>query len=171
MKSIEFALQRCDEIGDCMVWNLTANSQGLPITWHNGKPGQSVPRIVFAMHHGWNIEDLGRLVVWAGCRTKGCINPEHLCCGTKKQLWAWRRKEGIDAVTPSHRAAMTIAARARPAVKGSMEKARAVRAMRAEGKSLVECAREHGMSTDMASRIALGQNWREAVSGASVFNL
>lgn len=169
MKSIQSALDRTVEIGDCMVWNLTTNSQGLPITWHNGKPGQSVPRIVFAMHSNVEVEDLGPLMVWAGCKTKACIKPEHLCCGTKSQFWAWKRKQGSVKLTAGHLAAVTAAVRRRPGVTGSMEKAREVRAMRADGKTLAECSAAHGISADMVSRIDRGLNWREGIASSSAF--
>lgn len=169
MKSIQWAHERCDEVGECLVWNQSTNSNGTPTAWHEGKGGASVPRIVFAMSKGWTLDDLKGLRVWATCQTPGCLKEDHLRAGTYRSHRAWQQSKGMLVRGPSAIAAMTASVRARPTTKGSMPTARAVRAMRAAGASFNACGDAHGMSGDMARKIVNNLCWREAMPGSSAF--
>lgn len=171
MRSLKDVLDRCTEVGECWQWSQAVNSAGTPMTYYEARNGVSALRVTYCIANGLCLSDLVGLLVWTSCRSSTCCRPEHLIVGTRAQHAAWRRRHGLTAQTPQAIASMTNSVRARPTTKLSMERARDMRALYADGKSLKEIGAAHGVSGDMARKVVRNRNWREATRGASVFNL
>lgn len=171
MKSIRDISDRCEEIGECWSWKQAVNSHGTPMTYHDGKCGVSVYRIAYCLPRELPLSAIAGLIVWPTCLVTRCCNPAHMRCATRQKFCDWRRQQGLTALTPQAIVKQTLEVRMRPTIKLSMDKARSIRAMRAEGATFDEIGRAHGVCGDMARKVVLNQNWRETALGASVFNL
>lgn len=171
MNSMKDLQDRCSEVGECLVWNQSCNSQGTPMTYHDGTTGVPVPRVVYAMTRNIPMSQLKGLLVWATCMTPRCCSPAHLRAGTRTAFSAWRKSKGLTATSLSAIAASTASVRARPTTKLSMEAARRMRTLHAETLApFTAIGASFGVSADMARKVIRNLNWREATRGASVFN-
>lgn len=167
---------RSIEVGDCLEWQGkmgrgSAKSPNTPIiATRDGarKVNLIVPRLVWESEHG--PIPSGKLI-YRSCCNNYCIAGVHLKCGTLADVKRVRRAAGLTAHTPSTRAALTRGARSRANIVNDMDKARAVRALVADGLHDDEIAEQTGVGRSMVSDIRRGRAWKEQCAGASVFNL
>lgn len=160
---------RCEEVGECLVWADYCSPSGLPMFSYRGHP-EPVPRVVFCESRGIELSSIAGLVVWAKCQTRSCCHEDHLICGSRGAWWAWRKARGLTAKTPSEIAATTKATRAACKSGMNMEKARAIRAEKGRRRQK-DTAADHGITQTMVSQIQLNRAWRESIANSSVFNM
>ena len=169
--TLETLPRYCHEDGDCLIWDGGLTGHGYPSANINGGRSASgarssnVRRWVLAQH-GIDLTDKRVISI---CHNTRCLNHEHLSAMTPKAATTWVGKQGLLS-TPQVKRARTNSARARPATKMTMDKARFMRARRAEGQTLTALAAEFGVSPDTAWKITRGLSWREHVANSSVFN-
>lgn len=159
------------EVGDCLEWQGSFMCEGkTPIVKaRNAETGQtqnlSVPRLLWERDHGPIPE--GKLV-YRHCCNNACVIDEHLRCGTRKDWAKARKRAGTNKHSAVAKLHLTLAARRRADVTGSMEKAREVRSLKAAGLRIADIAAATGVSPYMVEDIARGKSWREL--GASPFS-
>jgi hypothetical protein len=164
------------EVGDCLEWQgkMGRGSSAMPNAPQIGKrvDGKSVnllvTRLVWTAAHG-PIPDGKK--VYRTCCNNYCVALPHLALGTLADVKKARRAAGMTAHSPSALAALTKGARARSTTKNSIEKAREVRDLVAEGLHDSVISERTGVSRTVVSDIRLGRAWQEQCTGASVFNL
>ena len=166
-------LGRCTEVGECLEWpgpyGIGRSSVTPIVKCHlNGRSENlAVVRLVWEQTKGPIPE--GR-IVYRHCCNHRCIRPECLRLGKRGDAHRHRKKMGLTAHTPASLAALTRGARGRATTKNSMEKARAVRALVAEGLRDPEIAVRTGVHPEMVADIRRGTAWRETPAVASVFS-
>lgn len=157
---------RCEEVGECWMWQQGTANGHAPIARHNGK-AVGVRRLVVELSTGKKVRR-GWFVV-ARCWESKCCNPAHLHAVHSKEYMRLLNEHGFVNNT-RHTAAKTASRRARSAL--SMEQAQELRRRHMEGGELLkDLAVEFGISKAHASRIKRHVNWAGAVRGASVFSL
>lgn len=158
------------EVGDCLEWQGQFSCKGkTPVVKArddatNRTENLSVPRLLWERDHGPIPE--GKLV-YRRCCNNACVIDGHLRCGTRKDWAAARKRAGTNKHSPVAKLHLTLAARRRADVTGSMEKAREVRSLKAAGLRIADIAAATGVNPYMVEDIARGKSWREL--GASPF--
>lgn len=164
------------EVGECVEWlgkmgSGSAKGANTPLlgTRRDGRSvNLIVARLVYEAERG--PIPAGKLVYRSCCNNR-CIAAVHLRLGTLADIKRVRRAAGLTSHTPATRVALTRGARSRANVVNDMEKARAVRALVAEGMPDDAIAARTGVGRAMVSDIRRGRAWQEQCHGASVFNL
>lgn len=161
--TLESALSRCVEEGNCLIWSQGTNADDRPMAYING-------RMVGVQR--WVLEQyLGRELRTGYCCSPRCGNTRclsRLCLTEVTKSEAMKRHYKR---TPSKSVSKSQGLREALMNRGwtvlDMEKARAIRARRDEGGE--KLAAEFGVSVAHIYRIWRGKNWGEAASN-SVFN-
>lgn len=169
--TLDRILDNCEEVGDCLEWQGRMGCGGCKVTpiykaRINGK-AVNVPvcREVWELTRG--PIPAGR-IVYRKCCNDRCVSC--LALGVRGDAMRQRKKLGLAAHAPSTRAALTIGARKRSTVKNSIEKAREVRALVADGvKGDERIGALTGVHPDMVAEIRRGDAWRETSHASSVF--
>lgn len=73
---------RCDEVGECWIWNGYVDSYGAPLAYVGNRKMRAVRRIVRELTDGSPIPD-GHVVV-AKCGERRCVSPRCSMCATEK---------------------------------------------------------------------------------------
>ena len=160
---------RCDQDTYCRLWQFSVSggaNGGAPVTTMliDGKrKSLNVRREYFIaqgrkLPRGW--------VLVPTCRNPRCL--EHLQAMTRSKLNALSAFHG-GRQTPAVRAAMCRAGRAKSTVVGSMEVARKIRALRAEGKTYKAISEATGVPLRRCFDVCSGRTWSETLTGTSVF--
>lgn len=167
-------LTRYIEVGECHEWQGpfgAARCTRVPIVKTRNTAGQTrnlpAVRLIWEAANG-PIPD-GR-IVYRGCCNPACVRLEHLVLGKLGDQIRARAKAGLAVHAPSTRAAMTASARRRPNVVNTIEQAREVRRLVADGLTDVAISAQTGVHTDMVADIRRGRSWRETAAVASVFS-
>lgn len=155
----------CEQDGDCLLWRQGTTGQGYPCALINGRRSVNVRRWVLEQT---GVDLRGRRVMTL-CQRKLCLNPEHLRAMTRAASQQWLVRTGVMS-TPAVCATRTATARARAATKLSMEAARSMRAMRADGASIGIIAAKFDVSPDTAWKVVTNKSWRECAPNASAFS-
>ena len=159
-------LERAIEVGECLEWQGAFSCGGAtPVVKvrHPQKKysdNMAVCRLLWERDHGPIPE--GKLV-YRHCCNNRCVNPEHLRCGTRQQWKDNQKKNGLTKHKVLTKLKQTVAARSRPTVKNNMEKAREVRALKAERLTYKEISLATGVSEGMVADIVQGAAWKETV--------
>lgn len=165
--SLKLLFDRCEHVGFCRIWNQGTNANGVPIiSLSASERSQSVRRLAYRLIFG---EIPAGQFVYVDCGNSLCISGKCMKCGSKSDYMRAASKAGAYS-GPLISKVRADAARARAGTKLTMEKARQIRAERAAGLLLREIAAKHGVSMDIASKVARGLIWRELAANASVFN-
>ena len=159
-------LARTVEVGDCLVWQGWTNKRGTACVRYMGKQNQAV-RLSYLLSRGLAESDIEGLMTWASCGDKLCINPKHICCGTRQQWRAFRHSIGADKPKPSTVAKHMLNGRKPGKCKLNME---IVRQIRESDETSAEWARRLSVHKDTIAMARRGITWAEAPSAASVFS-
>lgn len=155
------------EVGDCLEWQGPFGCEGAtPIvkarnTDKARTDNYGVPRMLWEQAHGPTPEGM---LVYRKCCNNTCVLLDHFRVGTRAQWASNRVKAGVAKHHNSTKIALTIAARARPATKNSLDKARLVRSLRAEGATRAEIVAQTGVADAMVADIVAGRAWVETSS-------
>lgn len=159
-------LAKTVEVGDCMVWQGWTNKRGSAYVKYMGRQTQAV-RLSYLMSRGLEDSDIKGLMTWASCGDKLCINPKHICCGTRSQWRAFRHSIGADKPKPSTIAKHMVNGRKPGKCKLTMEQ---VREIRESNETCKEWAKRLMVHPDTVALARRGRTWAEAPTAASVFS-
>jgi hypothetical protein len=146
----EWLATRCEEEGDCLVWQLAVNQAGQPrYTFRNedGKNNCMQMRRVVWLAAGKRLRKSDLLTMKCGCQR--CLNVEHMTLTTKREVISKMSRD--PAVRAKKSRELTI--RKRATAKLDMEKARYIRA---SDKTLMVLAAELGVSAEAVSNVRRG---------------
>lgn len=154
MKSVEWIHSRCEEDGDCMLWQGSRDQGGRPKL--SFKPAQGVCKTLQPRRLVWE-QSKGpipkSLFVTVTCGNPLCLNPAHMELITKGEVI--RRT----AQNPATRARRHLAGlKRREESERDMELARQIRQ---SPKSGAQLSREMGIPATTISAIRLHKRWRE----------
>ncbi|WP_294768600.1 hypothetical protein [uncultured Rhodoferax sp.] len=156
------------EVGDCLEWQGKFACKGVtPVVAYFDQEkrrtdNESVIRMLWESKNGPIPE--GHLV-YRTCCNNACVLDSHIKCGTRKDWAKARKKLGATKHKPTTRIAITLAARRRPDVTNSIEKARLVRSMSAARMPVADIARATGVHRVMVKEIRQGRAWKELGGG------
>lgn len=155
---------RCEEEGDCLLWQQGVNSHGIPFAQHLGKI-TNVRRLVLSFAKG--VELSGSLVAIVRCGNKRCLNHEHILAMTRGSMVRRLAKAGmLDANSVCDR--RRAASRTRPSNKINEQIAEQIRL---DGGSQAQRALKFGVSQSLVAKIDRGVCWQPEAQGFSVFNM
>ena len=134
---------KVNKTDSCWLWTAYCNKEGKGVFKIEGKP--MLAHRVSWLLAGNTIPD--ELIVRHKCRSKNCVNPEHLEIGTfADNNGADRRRDETDII--GHR---------NPNVKLTAEQVLQIRARSTEPQRLL--AEEFGVAQNTISQIISGKNW------------
>lgn len=154
---------RCEEEGDCLIWQQGVNSHGIPFAQHNGRQ-QSIRRLVYQLAKGVELD--GSILAIVKCGNSRCLNDGHILAlsrGAFTRRMAKAGKMGVNSACDRRR----IAAQNRPSNKINAAIAAQIRA--ASG-SQMERAQQFGVSQSLVAKIDRGVCWAPLAAGSSIFN-
>jgi len=106
---LSMILSRCDEVGNCWIWNGALDGHGRPQKRHNGKTVY-VRRIVRELTDGREVPS--DKVVAASCGCKRCVSPHCSVVATHRQMAMMAAKRGAYN-NPAKLAKMVLSVRAK----------------------------------------------------------
>lgn len=93
-KDIARFLSYVEKKGECWVWKGGRDIKDYGIFWYKGKT-QFAHRVSLLLHN--KVKELNpKLQVLHSCRTRECVNPDHLSEGTREQNAADKVRDGTD---------------------------------------------------------------------------
>ncbi len=161
MRDLKSILDRCDEVGDCLVWTGRMNNKTPCVYTPDGY--RQVRRLVY--------EEMGGVCIRSDrfpqmrCRELRCVKYEHIKLMTRSEIGKEGAKRGAYS-SPQRRSA--ISAAMRKLAKIDQATARCIRTSTATHKAI---SAQYGISRSTVGRIRRNQTWREAARGASIFHL
>lgn len=164
------------EVGDCVEWQgyMGTGSAALPNTPIIPTHVDGKRKNIIVARYEW-AEVNGPIpdgkMIYRKCCNNYCIARDHLKVGTLTDVKRVRKAAGHTAHSPATKATMTRLARSRASNVNTIEDARAVRSLVADGASDEQIAEQTSVSIRMVAEIRRGTAWREQCHGASVFNL
>jgi hypothetical protein len=84
--TLDYVRARCDEIGECWIWNQGVQSKGYPQASIDGKPGQSVRAYVFTHLMGKRGPSTRRQCIATRCGQLRCLSPACLVMRTRSGI-------------------------------------------------------------------------------------
>lgn len=150
--SLQHVRERCEEVGDCWIWQRCTNHMGYPVMRIGGT--MRLVRRVAVEASGRAL--LPRQPVAVRCGERGCVNPEHLFPSSESAIAKKAAKRG--AWSSPMRGAKIAQARRTTMAKLTLEQAREIRASSDSGPVL---AARYGVNRSLVSRIRRGDAWRE----------
>jgi hypothetical protein len=144
---------RCNEVGECWIWNSTLSNNGYPIVKVDGRC-QLVRRIAYR-HKPFAKELAPRQPVVAGCDQRLCVNPACLTASSVAQVSKIAGKAGkLSGLAKSVKIAMSK----RKTAKLNMDIARVIRMSTETGPVL---AARYGIDKALVNRIKSGGAWKD----------
>jgi hypothetical protein len=160
-------LAKAVEVGECLEWQgAFSNHYTQPCVKHR-KPGSksasnlSVPQLIWEAKNGPKPPGS---VIFRTCTNNACIHDDHIACGTRADWQKARKKAGATKHSLATKIKITTKARSRPTTLNTLDKARQIRLLAAEGVGIEESARITGVSESMALEIRCGRAWRDTSS-------
>jgi hypothetical protein len=149
---MEWIEARAVRDGDCLIWKQSFNGaqpQGGKLI-DGRKVSVNVRRMAWELKH--ERQPRKNWVVVCKCETPGCVEPSHL-----REISRSKMLSGIQ-LTPTHKAALTRAARNRKSSKLTQEAVDDIR--RGDG-TIHEKAQRYGVSSNHVNGIIKGRWWRD----------
>lgn len=131
--------KRCEEVGDCWIWQRTLLRGKTPIMKIDGKSVYP-RRVTWQLHNGKDIPDTMVVTHRKTCGDPLCCNPDHLILISRKALV---QRTGAEGKFSTARTKAKIAASKRKNSKLSQE---AVREIIGSDESMPVLAKKHGIS-------------------------
>lgn len=148
---------RCEEVGDCWIWQGATSDTGYPIMKRGAGPCLLVRRVVAGIK---GTPPAARQPVVVTCGEKCCCNPDHVRLSTVKKVAEAAAKAG--AYSSIDRCAKVAKARrAAPGAKLNEGKARDIRL---SAKTSAALATEYGVSLSLIKSIRAGRAWKDYAS-------
>lgn len=160
----EWLAARTDEDGDCLIWNRCCTNQGMPVATLDGKT-TNVRRWLL-VQQGRPAKDGQR--VTATCGNKLCM--AHLKAVSPREVNLIITRRG-GRNSPKAAKTNRDVKRAASTVVKTMEVARRIRALRAQGMLYREISALTGVPVSRCCDVANNKAWREHLPNASVFNM
>lgn len=151
---------RChvDPITECWNWKQCTQSNGYGRIRVEGKT-HYVHRYVYQLLHGPIPK---RRDICHECDNRKCCNPAHLFMGTRLANMRDATSKGRISRGVMHSLATTSAARSRRSTKLTLEDARRIRMLRAQGQTTAALASQFGVDPSNIRLIVSGKAWKEA---------
>jgi hypothetical protein len=152
----------CTACGDCLIWNLGANSQGYPSARIDGKV-VNVRRWLWEKNAGRKLG--AKQVVRSACGNPRCM--AHLAVSTRGELTSLSYSTGHRDLASEYQSRVKAYIR-RGIAKLDWDKVREIRARRAEGP--LALSEWFGVSRSTIVHVLAGKSWKEHANGASIFS-
>lgn len=152
--TLEEIKARCDEVGECWIWNGAVSSTGYPIAKIDGKC-QLVRRVAFGFKLG-SAKLLPRQPVVAKCDDKRCVNPACLKASSTQEVSQIAGKAG--KMSSLAKGAKIAAFKRANMAKITMDVARSIRMSTETGPVL---AARYKIDKALVNRIKNGGAWRD----------
>jgi hypothetical protein len=149
---------RCEEEGDCWIWQQCVNSGGYPQASINGKQGQMVRRHAVLLS-GRTLSGY-RARVADTCGNRLCCNPDHLRLRTFSQIQSDSYKSGARC-TEAEYLSRVLRIQQSGKTKLSFAGAREIRQELVQGKTIEQISRERGVGVGAVSDIKHNRTWKE----------
>lgn len=159
-------LSNAVEVGDCLEWQGPFGCGGTTPIVKGRVLGKRSTRNFIVCRTMWEQKNgpvpEGK-VVYRKCCNNACVREDHLRCGTRAEFKENLKKHGRTKHKAATKLRMIVSARARPTIKLSLEKAREIRALKAENLTNRAISRALGVSECMVGDIVREKAWREIV--------
>lgn len=152
--TMEQVQARCEEVGDCWMWQGATSDTGYPIMKRYGGPCMFVRRVVMQLK---GRPPAARQPVVSTCGEKCCCNPSHLKLATPSEVGKRAAAQGAYS-SPARAAKIAKARRNAPGAKLTLDQAREIRASEESGPVL---AARFGIDKSQVNNIKRGDAWRE----------
>jgi hypothetical protein len=162
---VQRGMDKAVEVGECLEWQGAFSCSGVTpcVKSREGKSytaAHPVCRLLWEQANGLVPE--GKLV-YRKCCNNACVKLEHLRCGTRADWKANQKRNGKTKHATATKLKITASSRRRPNVVNTLEKAREVRALKAEKLTYREISIVTGVSEGMVADIVQGSAWRETL--------
>ncbi|GKS91206.1 hypothetical protein [Acidovorax sp. SUPP2539] len=145
---------RCEEVGDCWIWQGATSDTGYPIMKRHGGPCLLVRRVVMQLT---NRPPAARQPVTAACEDKRCCSPKHLRLSTPSKVGKRAAANGAFS-SPARGAKIAAARRAASGVKLTLDQAQEIRLSTESGPVLAERYKIHRSQVNSIKR---GEAWKD----------
>lgn len=156
-------MAHAQEVGECLEWqgNIAKDRQpsvGFRFPGKGYSDNVSVPRFLWERENG--PIPAGKMV-YRKCCNNACVRQDHLAVGKRADAIRARMKQGATKHSAATIMSITIKARKRTTTLNSLEKAKEVRLLAAEGLNRKEISERTGVSVPMVVDIRAGRAWRD----------
>lgn len=156
--TLEEIRERCEEVGNCWIWQGATTENGYPIMKKGSKGPCLLVRRVVAKLKGK--EPKPRQPVITTCGEKCCCNPAHVKLSTTKEVAQAAADAGAYS-SMDRRAKIAKYRRMAPGAKLNEDKAREIRL---SSKTSAALAEEYGVCLSLVKSIRAGRAWRDYAS-------
>lgn len=152
------------EVGECLEWQGFFQCAGVTpiVKARNPEKGRtdnySVVRALWEAAYGPVPDGMRN---YRTCCNNSCVLLDHITIGTHRDWAQNRAKAGLTRHHQSTIIAITLASRRRANVVNSLDKAREVRTLKADGLHVDDIAEQTGVSRAMVADISNGNAWAE----------
>lgn len=151
--SLKDVRERCEEVGECWIWQRATDGLGYPIMKVDG--AMRLVRRVVVQASGRVLQP--RQPVGVRCDDRLCVHPEHVYPSSVRAIAKKAAKQGAFS-KPTRGAKIAKAKRASSKAKLTLEQAREIRASSDSGPVL---ALRYGVNKSLINRIRSGDAWRD----------
>lgn len=141
-------LARCEDDGDCLIWQGYADRIGSP-QWRVGGACWPVRRLLWVLTRG---AVPAKHQVAVSCGERGCVHPDHLVCRSRSRLQMGQARSQAVRI----RIALTKRARNRSPLTAEI-----VAAIRASAETSTALEQRYGLPRGRASKVRRGETWRD----------
>jgi hypothetical protein len=160
--TLEIVRHRCEEIGECWIWQQSVQSKGYPQASINGKPGQAVRTHVYVDLMKKRKPGAGECIV-AKCGNRLCVSPACLVMRTRGDVLRLQYQKGHRRPGPQSPLGCALP-------KLTRDQVEEIRALPPGSETKTATAKRFGVDRRTVEKILDGRSWKAAAAPASVFN-